>query len=172
MDRLNPRIQRGYGLNHSLLRRSVMMRVDERMPAPPTVAPPIDRKGGDEGGQEGQEETYPEQTRRWAGLHRAGMTRMTALSTISMTVIESVSEANASRSDVWKASPPARSGRRASAYPKTKARTTARATEAMFPHPSRVPMTRPNTSPMEQPVRQCTVAETAMRLSVARESGA
>ena len=34
-----------------------------------------------------------------------------------------------------------------------------------FPQPSAVPMTKPSTSPMAQPVRQCVVALAASRLS-------
>jgi hypothetical protein len=36
---------------------------------------------------------------------------------------------------------------------------------ARLPHPNTVPSTIPNTSPMEHPVRQCSVAEKAVRLS-------
>jgi len=36
---------------------------------------------------------------------------------------------------------------------------------ATFPHPNTVPIIIPSTSPMEHPVRQCSVAENAILLS-------
>jgi hypothetical protein len=36
---------------------------------------------------------------------------------------------------------------------------------AKFPHPSALPITIPRTSPIEHPVKQCSVADNAVRLS-------
>ena len=76
-----------------------------------------------------------------------------------MVVIDSVSDAIASRPAGRNAIPLASSGRIVSAYPKTKASAIASSTEGRSSHPSAVAMTRPSTSPMAQPVRQWIVAD-------------
>jgi hypothetical protein len=76
------------------------------------------------------------------------------LSTISITVMESVSEANASGIAVARATCALKRGSIVSGYPKKKARTTAKAMEAKLPYPRASAMISPSTSPMAQPVRQ------------------
>ena len=83
---------------------------------------------------------------------------MIALSTISMSVIDSVSAAKARRAAAANASPEASRGRSVREYPNTKARATERSMVGTSSQPRAVPITMPNTSPMAQPVRQWSVA--------------
>jgi hypothetical protein len=90
---------------------------------------------------------------------------MIALSTISMTMIETVSDAKA-RCSVFRSGTPERIietiVRR---YPKKNARSIDKAIVAPLLRLKRVPNTMPSTSPIEQPVRQCNVALSACRFS-------
>jgi len=89
---------------------------------------------------------------------------------ISITAMESVSAANASFMAGPNASPPRSNGIMVREYPKRKARTTESAIVREFDMPIADPITIPRTSPIEQPVRQCTVALKATRFSEGRGS--
>src|SRR5262245_17632192 len=90
-----------------------------------------------------------------------GIISTTTLSTISITVIESVSEAKAMPAALLNGIPPATSGQSVIEYPKRNASTTDRVTVAALLQPNATPVTMPSTSPIAQPVRQWSVAETA-----------
>lgn len=79
--------------------------------------------------------------------------------------MDNVSEASASPMAPPQAMPARRKGYSVMAYPKVKANATARATVGQLPHPSAVPSAMPATSPMVHPVKQCSVAMSAVRLS-------
>jgi hypothetical protein len=83
--------------------------------------------------------------------------------TISITVIDSVSAANASRNAEPTGMPEASKGRSVSAYPNMNARTTASAIDGTSCQPSCEAVASPMTSPIPQPVRQWTVAVHASR---------
>jgi hypothetical protein len=87
------------------------MAVDDGMAAAAGDQPAVDR----EGGYQGHGQAAPEQQVGQASVHRAGETRRMALSTISITVIESVSAAKASPAAARKAIPPLSRGRRVDA---------------------------------------------------------
>ena len=91
------------------------------------------------------------------------MTNITPLSMISITAMESVSAANASFIAGPNASPPRSNGIMVREYPNRKARTIESAIVTEFDRFIADPITIPRTSPMEQPVRQCTVALKATR---------
>src|SRR4029453_7377668 len=92
-----------------------------------------------------------------------GTRRTKPLSTASMIAIETVSDANPIPLG-WRNPKPARkTGCNVSAYPKTNARTIARAICTAFPQPNAVATAIPTTSPITHPVRQWTVAEKAAR---------
>ena len=90
-----------------------------------------------------------------------GISSMIRLSTTSMIVIEIVSAASASGIAVDRAMPDRNKGTIVKEYPKKNASTTARTTVSGSPQPRAVPMIIPSTSPIAQPVRQWTVAESA-----------
>ena len=96
---------------------------------------------------------------------------MNRLSTISMVVIDTVSEASASR--VARRRPiTASSGRIVSPYPNVNASTIESTIEAALPSPIAVAITIPSTSPIAQPVRQCRVAARARRQTSRPPDGA
>ena len=90
---------------------------------------------------------------------------MLRLSTISMIAIDTVSAASAMRAAARTASPPRTNGIMVKMYPDTNARAIASAIVWRLLQPSAVPITMPSTSPMAQPVRQCSVAVSAVRSS-------
>jgi hypothetical protein len=98
-----------------------------------------------------------------------GTARMKALSMTSMVAIEMVSAANAMPTARRSATPDLRTGIMVSEYPNTKASTTANATLGQLPHFHHVARTIPRTSPIAQPVRQCSVADTAIRHEAAAD---
>ena len=83
-----------------------------------------------------------------------GMTSRLALSTSSITAIETVSAASATPSACRNGTPAASTGRIASVYPKKKASTIEIAMLPALCQPSAVLITMPRTSPIAQPVRQ------------------
>lgn len=88
----------------------------------------------------------------------SGQSTITPLSISSITAMDSVSAASATRKAVRKSTPARSTPRRVSEYPKKKASTIASTVVARFPQPNAVPITMPSTSPMAHPVRQCRVA--------------
>jgi hypothetical protein len=90
-----------------------------------------------------------------------GITNITALSTISIIIIDTVSEAKASRSAARNATPDRSNGNMVSRYPNTKASAVASAIVLALSKLADVPMTTPSTSPIEQPVKQWAVAANA-----------
>jgi hypothetical protein len=93
-----------------------------------------------------------------------GIATMIRLSTISITVIEKVSEASASGNTAASTSPERRSGSIVKEYPNRKAKRIARTIVNVLLSPAAVPIAKPITSPIAQPVRQWAVAEVTVRL--------
>lgn len=81
------------------------------MSVPSRDEPSVHREGGRRGNDERQHQAAPEQRAAEPGIHRPGMMSIIALSTISMIVIDTVSEARASLRTTPVASPEASSGR-------------------------------------------------------------
>ena len=96
---------------------------------------------------------------------RPGSSSMIALSTISITVMLSVSEASAIGTTTREREPGAQQRQaRQQVAEEERQRDRRSRRSASSPRPSAVPMTMPRTSPIAQPVRQCSVAETATEL--------
>jgi hypothetical protein len=91
-----------------------------------------------------------------------GIVTMTMVSTISIVVIERVSAAMTTVSAVQNLAPPLTSGKVESENPNIKARTIASKVVSSVLQLNAVPMIRPNISPIAQPLRQCSVALTAI----------
>jgi len=97
------------------------------------------------------------------------MTSITALSIISIIVIESVSDAKASVSAVPNSNCALRSGINVREIAESKGENTESMTVDQFPHPSAVPVIIPSTSPIEtasETMNGCTECETIQRRSL------
>src|SRR5690606_26141033 len=91
-----------------------------------------------------------------------GVSAMITLSTSSITAMETVSAASATLTAAFRDTPARTTANRVKEYPKTKARAMASTIVGTLPHNSDVPMTMPRISPRAHPVRQCSVAFTAI----------
>ena len=77
-----------------------MVIVHERMTLTTGDEPAVDRERDDTGDQQGHDQAVTEERIRDLGGHGAGTARTMALSTISITVMDKVSEAKARRIEV------------------------------------------------------------------------
>ena len=91
-----------------------------------------------------------------------GTASMNALSASSITAIEAVSAANATRKDFLSPRPCPSNGRMLSEYPNINARTMDIIMLGAADHPKAVETIMPSTSPIAQPVKQWSVALAAV----------
>ena len=133
-------------------------------PLPRRDQPAVDRHGHHEGDRERDRQAPPEQAGRPGRRAIApGTTRISRLSTISIVVIETVSDGEREPDALARRSAVAAYGGEGQqvAEEERQRRPRARCWRRL-PQPHQVASTMPSTSPIAQPVRQCSVALTAV----------